>query len=110
MRHRPLLLAAALVAACAFPAIAAEPPAAPPAPPQIDVPAGMRVYYLVLLKRGPKWTPEQTEATQKIQEGHMANIHRMADAGKLVVAGPFLDGGDLRGIFIFQVATQEEAQ
>jgi uncharacterized protein YciI len=70
----------------------------------------MALYYLVLLRAGPKWTPEQTEATEKIQEGHMANIRRMAAAGQLVVAGPFLDDGDLRGIFIFKVATLEEAK
>ena len=33
----------------------------------------------------------------------------MADAGKLIVAGPFADGGQLRGIFIFK-ATAEEAR
>lgn len=66
-------------------------------------------YVVGLLKKGPKWTPEVTAQTQKIQEGHMANIRRMAALGKLIVAGPFTDGGDLRGMFIFK-ATMEEAK
>jgi uncharacterized protein YciI len=40
----------------------------------------------------------------------MANIRRLGDEGKLLVAGPFLDDGDLRGIFIFDVPTMEEAK
>jgi uncharacterized protein YciI len=32
----------------------------------------------------------------------MANIGRMWEEGALVAAGPMLDGGDLRGIFIFR--------
>lgn len=85
-------------------------PEAPAAKPAIEVPPGMALYYMVLLKRGPRWTPEVTDETKKIQEGHMANIQKMADTGKLVVAGPFLDGGELRGIFIFKVGTEAEAK
>lgn len=67
-------------------------------------------YHFGLLRRGPKWTPESTPETQKIQEGHMANINRMAQLGKLYAAGPILDGGDLRGIFIFRTSSLEEAK
>ena len=77
-------------------------------PPQIPLtPAN---YVFGLLVRGPKWTAEVTEETKKLQEGHMANINRLAEAGKLVLAGPFIDGGDRRGVFIFKVDTLEEAQ
>ncbi len=34
----------------------------------------------------------------------------MTTFGKLVLAGPFMDEGDLRGIYIFNVTTIEEAQ
>ena len=40
----------------------------------------------------------------------MANINRLAEMGKLVLAGPFVDGGDRRGVFIFKVASLSEAQ
>jgi uncharacterized protein YciI len=48
--------------------------------------------------------------TRRIQEGHMANIRKMAAAGKLAVAGPFAGNGDLRGVFIFQNTTLAEAR
>jgi uncharacterized protein YciI len=67
-------------------------------------------YVFGLLVRGPKLTREQTEETKKIQEGHMANINRLAETGKLVLAGPFVDGGDRRGVFIFKVDSLSEAQ
>lgn len=67
-------------------------------------------YVFGVLVRGPKWTPEVTEETKKLQEGHMANINRLSEAGKLVLAGPFVDGGARRGVFIFKVDTLEEAQ
>jgi uncharacterized protein YciI len=67
-------------------------------------------YVFGLLVRGPKSTKEQTEETKKIQEGHMANINRLAETGKLVLAGPFVDGGDRRGVFIFKVDSLSEAQ
>ena len=69
----------------------------------------MTTYYVGFLFRGPKWTPEDTPETRKLQEEHMANIRRMGEAGKLVIAGPFMDGGDLRGLYVFRVATPEEA-
>jgi uncharacterized protein YciI len=66
-------------------------------------------YYLGLLVRGPKFSPEDSPERQKIQEGHMANIQRLADLGKLVAAGPFAEDLDLRGIFVFRTENMEEA-
>src|SRR6266478_3876475 len=70
----------------------------------------MTNYVMGLLRRGPHWTAASTEETQRIQEGHMANIRKMAATGKLIVAGPFSDNGDLRGVFIFHHASMEEAK
>lgn len=75
-----------------------------------QVPLTPSSYVFGILVRGPQWTKEQTAETQKIQEGHMANINRLAETGKLVLAGPFVDGGDRRGIFIFKVGSLGEAQ
>jgi uncharacterized protein YciI len=66
--------------------------------------------YLAFLTRGDKWTPERTPETEAIQKAHLANIQRLADEKKLVVAGPFGDNGRLRGIFIFKVASIDEAR
>ena len=66
--------------------------------------------YLAFLTRGEKWTPEKTPETEEIQKGHMANINKLAEMKKLVAAGPFGDNGRLRGIFVFRVASLEEAK
>jgi uncharacterized protein len=73
-------------------------------------PLKMTTAYLGLLTRGAKWTPEKTPATEELQKAHIANINRLAELKKLVVAGPFGDNGTLRGIFVFKVATLEEAK
>lgn len=74
------------------------------------LPYEMTNYIVGFLRRGPNATSENTAETQKIQEGHLANIRKMAAAGKLAVAGPFMDNGDLRGMFIFKNTTMEEAK
>lgn len=73
-------------------------------------PIKMTTAYIALLKRGEKWTPEKTPATEQLQKAHLANIGRLAEMKKLVVAGPFGDDGTLRGIFVFKVATLDEAR
>src|SRR6266542_319306 len=70
----------------------------------------MTNYVMGLLRKGPNWTAASTEETQRIQDGHMANIRKMAATGKLIVAGPFGDNGDLRGVFIFQQTSMEDAK
>jgi uncharacterized protein YciI len=83
----------------------------PPKPPDIG-PGGfeMTTYYVGFLYRGPKWSPERTPETQALQNAHLANIQKMAQEGKLLVAGPFLDDGDLRGLYIFRVGSMAEAE
>ena len=73
-------------------------------------PLKMETAYLGFLTRGAKWTPEKTPATEELQKAHMANITRLAELKKLVVAGPFGDDGPLRGIFVFRVASLEAAK
>jgi len=70
---------------------------------------GMRRYVVAFLEAGPNRDHDAAEA-QRLQKEHLANIKRLADAGKLAVAGPFLDDGELRGIYIFSVETIEEAR
>lgn len=70
---------------------------------------GMRRYVMAFLKSGPNRSQDSTEAAQ-LQRAHLDNIGRLAEAGKLSLAGPFLDDGDIRGIYIFNVETIEEAK
>lgn len=70
---------------------------------------GMKSYVIAFLKSGPNRNQDSLQAAV-IQRAHLDNINRMAEEGKLVVAGPFLDDGEVRGIYIFNVATVEEAK
>ena len=69
----------------------------------------LKPYFLVLLKKGPHRNQDSTTAAQ-IQKAHLENINRMAASGKLNVAGPFLDEGDMRGIFIFDSGIEDEVR
>jgi uncharacterized protein YciI len=70
----------------------------------------LELYHVGFLKKGPAWTATQTDETRQIQSAHMAHINKMASSGKLVAAGPVLDDGDLRGLFVFKVSSLEEAK
>jgi uncharacterized protein YciI len=70
---------------------------------------GMRRYVMAFLRAGPDRSHDP-EIAAALQRGHLDHIRQMAEAGKLVMAGPFLDAGELRGIFIFAVDTIEEAE
>ncbi|MFQ6605784.1 MAG: YciI family protein [Fidelibacterota bacterium] len=65
---------------------------------------GMKRYIIAFLKEGPHRDQSPPEMA-RIQEGHYAAIRRWSEAGKLVLAGPFLDDSDLKGIFIFNLSS-----
>jgi uncharacterized protein len=69
----------------------------------------MKQYFMVFLSEGPNRTQDSLTAS-KIQEAHLNNINKLFEEKKLVLAGPFLDEGDVKGIFILDVPTLEEAQ
>lgn len=70
---------------------------------------GMRSYVLVILKSGPNKIAPGKERDDMFA-GHFANMEALANAGKLVLAGP-LDGKDgWRGLFVFAVASIDEAR
>lgn len=70
---------------------------------------GMKMYVLVMLKTGPNQS-EKKQTVDSLFAGHLQNIERLANEGKLVVAGPLRKNEkQYRGIFIFNVKTIEEA-
>lgn len=74
-------------------------------------PYGMRSYVFATLLTGPNDASitDETERS-KLFEGHFSNMGKLAEEGKLVLAGPFMDAPPKRGLFILNVDTIEEAQ
>jgi uncharacterized protein YciI len=73
---------------------------------------GMRKYVLAILRTGPK-DAEVTDKEKRAElfKGHFRMINRLADEGKLALAGPFNDEKrEYRGLYVFNVETIEEAQ
>lgn len=70
---------------------------------------GMRQYVMCFLKTGPLKVEDKAKQAE-LMKGHFGIINRLAKEGKLILAGPFMDGGEFRGIYLFDVKTVEEAQ
>lgn len=70
---------------------------------------GMRRYVMAFLKAGPNRDRPPEEANA-LQRAHLDNVRRMAGEGKLILAGPFMDDGELRGIYLFNTIDPEEAR
>ena len=123
MYWRSLAVGLALVASCSSPQqaaqqVAQEPVSTPEEGTVYDEDLatklradeyGMAQYVMAFLKRGPNQGQSGEEAAE-LQKAHLANIQRLADEGKLLLAGPFADDGEIRGIYIFDVTTIEEAR
>ena len=69
----------------------------------------LKPYFFVLLKKGP-YRDQDSITAENIQKGHIENINKLAASGKLIVAGPFIDDGELKGIFIFDSGNEEEVK
>ncbi len=70
---------------------------------------GMKKFVIAFLYRGPNRDRDSIEAAE-LQKGHMENINRLAEEGKLVLAGPFFGDEDLRGLDVFDVESIAEAE
>jgi uncharacterized protein YciI len=69
------------------------------------------LYYIVFLRPDPARKPLAKEEGERIMTAHMANIHRMADLGILVAAGPFEDSPTtISGVFLLRAESIEEAR
>lgn len=70
---------------------------------------GMKQYVLVILKTGPA-KDQGKQVSDSLFKLHLSNMSEMVANGQLVVAGPFKKNEKaLRGIFILNVKTLEEA-
>jgi uncharacterized protein YciI len=62
-------------------------------------------FMFVFLNSKPDKAELSKDELDKLMKGHLANIERLAAEGKLIVAGPFDEGG---GIFIFNSSSATE--
>ncbi|SRR5258708_30112393 len=69
----------------------------------------MEHYVMVFLYRAADAPKISAADSSKIMEGHMGNIQHMAAIGKLLLAGPFEDNAEMRGLYLFKpgVSTDE---
>jgi uncharacterized protein YciI len=72
---------------------------------------GMKAYTIVMLTSGSTKIDDKAKMGE-LMKGHLANIVKLADEGKIIVAGPFLEKNkeDYRGMFIFNTKSKEEAE
>ena len=71
----------------------------------------IKQYYFVMLTKGARRDEiKDTAVINKLQAGHMDNMDRLAKEGKLMLAGPFGDDGNWRGIFVFDAGSEEEVK
>lgn len=69
-------------------------------------------YVFVYLKTGPSSATNTPAQKQEIFKGHMANMNRLADERKLIIAGPYAKPADpsWRGLFLFDTPSIDEAR
>lgn len=63
-------------------------------------------FTFVFLNNNPNKPEMPKPQVDSLMAGHMANIGRLASEGKLLIAGPFFDGG---GIFVLSTASRDTA-
>ena len=68
----------------------------------------MQQYFIAFLKSGSNRNQTEEEA-KLLQEQHLAHLGSMYEQGFADISGPFGDDGDIRGITIYNVPTQQMA-
>jgi uncharacterized protein len=70
----------------------------------------MTHYVLGLFRRVPNRPALSDEETNRIQEGHMANLRCLTEDRDLIACGPFEEDGELRGMMVFSTGSIERAR
>ena len=70
---------------------------------------GMKSYVMVTLITGNAKNLSEEE-TKAAFAGHFSNMSKLAEEGKLVVSGPYVDARPKRGFFIFNTVSIDEAE
>jgi uncharacterized protein len=72
---------------------------------------GMKAYTIVMLTKVSTKIEDKVKMGE-LMKGHLGNIQKLADEGKIIVAGPFLGENkqNFEGMFIFNTKSKEEAE
>ncbi|MEP6708137.1 MAG: YciI family protein [Pyrinomonadaceae bacterium] len=87
-----------------------EPKSGTQAAPQPTAKPKMVEFHMALLKHGPKWTAAKNPETARLHQQHIAYVMSLFESGKAVIAGPFADGGEIDGVFVFRAKSAAEAK
>jgi uncharacterized protein len=68
-----------------------------------------RQYTLVHLVRGPNYDSPSASA-EEIQKAHLRFLFKLKAEGKLLLVGPVMEKGDLKGIAIYDIQDPDEAK
>ncbi len=98
-----LVVALLATTACARPAVTVEPRPTPRVP--ADTAAGER--FVVVYRPGPAWRAGRKVTEQDLRD-HYYFLKALFEAGKLTLAGPFLD--DTGGMAVFRARDRAEAE
>jgi uncharacterized protein YciI len=67
-------------------------------------------FHMALLKHGPKWSAAENAETKRLQQQHVDYVLSLLESGKAIIAGPFPNGGEITGVFVFRAKSAEEAK
>jgi uncharacterized protein YciI len=72
----------------------------------------MTTYYFGMLVKGDAWTAEGGDTPERVelQKQHIGHLKKMHELGRLLIAGPLLDDGRIRGLLVYKAASLEEAR
>ena len=80
-----------------------------PAVADVTQPGALEDLVFGILVRGPNRSQSAAEAAE-LQKGHLAYMDSLHKQGKLIMAGPFMEEGDWRGVVVYRVASLDEAK
>lgn len=73
-----------------------------------DKPVKMEQYYLGIFKKGPKWQPMESPEMRGLLNAHVGHVMSLVNSGVAALAGPFLDGKEKGGLYIFRLTDEKK--
>jgi len=72
-----------------------------------EIRAKIKEYSLVLLKKGPKYHTFDAELQQQNQAAHLNYLMELRVNGLIALTGPVMDGGDIIGMAVYNIADKQ---